>query len=158
MKTNKITKWIVNLSPIETFFLFGLFLPFHVIWYRQVGLYVIKKNNRNNKLFNILFTLLLIVIFYFFFIESRLQFSEYNMPVWSVPIWLFCNVLMSKNMIDLVNKENEYFYGYRKYTDYILRFVQLLFFPLFIYWIQQELIMTKNYLNPNEVTGVDNGL
>lgn len=127
IKTDKLTKWIVNLSPIKTFLLFGLFFPFYTIWFRQVGLYAINKNNRDNKVFKILSTFLLVAVFSIFFIGYGVHNSENKMPDWMIPIipmliflvWFICNGILSKNIVDSENKENEYFYGYRKTKEYV---------------------------------------
>jgi len=136
----------MHLSPALTFWIFGLVFPFYLTWLRQVGLYTIRKNNRNEQLFNWLSVLLIVVVYVSFFAAYGVVFRKEQFPHWVnqfVPfvvlgVWAICNGILTKNMIDYENRENEYFVGYRVGNAYAFRFFHLLYFPLSIYWLQKE--------------------
>jgi hypothetical protein len=155
IKTDKLTKWIVNLSPTKTFWLFGLFFPMYIIWFRQIGIYAIHRNNRDIKVFKVLSTLLLVAVFGLFFIGYGMHISGIKMPDWLIPFfpiiiflnWFICNGIVGKNIADYENVENEYFYGIRKTKEYVFRFFQFFYFPLSIYWFQKDFINPKDQKN-----------
>ena len=61
-------------------------------------------------------------------------------PIVVFLVWFTCNGIVSKNMIDYENRENEYFVGFRKKKEYIFRFFHLFYFPFSIYWLQKDVI------------------
>ena len=146
IKIDKLTKWIINLNPQKTFIIFGLFWPFSCIWLRKVGLFIIQKNGKNKFLFDILsliFILMIISLIVFGFIVKTYDLKindTLNLVIALIvfSIWFFCNGIISKNMMDFENKENEYFFGFRKMAKYVYRFFHLIYFPFSIYWIQME--------------------
>ncbi len=144
-----LTKWIINLSPKKTFVIFGLLHPLYFIWLRKVGLFVIEKNKKNKTQFDILSLILILIMFSSYIIgfiiligNSQTNIfikTDYIIPLTIMTIWLLCNWIASKNMIDFENSNDEYFAGFsQRYKKYIFRFFHLLYFPFSIYWIQME--------------------
>lgn len=144
-KTN-LTRKIVTLNPNKTLWIFGLFLPMFTIWLRYVGLFVIESNGRNSKFFNYLSAILIGAIFVLFVIAFGLsiwglkipELSNMTIPLMFLSVWFTCNGIVSKNMVDLENKDNEYFRGITKLREYIFRFFHLFYFPFSIYYLQKE--------------------
>jgi len=145
-KTDKLTYWILNLPPAMAFWVFGLIFPFYLVWQRQVGLYAIRKNNRDDKLFNVLSNCLIAISYILILAGYGIIFKKEEFPHWVnqyVPmvvllVWAVCNGIVCKNMIDYENRENEFFAGYQVGNAYVFRFIHLIYFPLSIYWIQKE--------------------
>jgi hypothetical protein len=145
-KSDKLTKWIINLNPNKTIVIFGLLLPLYTIWLRKVGLFVIQKNGKNKLLFDILSLLLVLMIFSITIYGFIAKLNDFKIndtlnlviPLTFFSIWFSCNGIASKNMIDFENRDNEYFFGFRKMPKYVYRFFHLFYFPFSIYWIQME--------------------
>jgi uncharacterized Tic20 family protein len=144
---DKLTNWIIKLNPTKMFLLFGLILPFYSVWLRKVGLFTITQNGRKKVLFDILSILLVMMSFgliIFGCIARQIGFKlnetlNVAIPVTFFTVWFICNAIASKNMIDLENRENEYFFGFaRKTPEYVYRFFHLFYFPFSIYWLQME--------------------
>lgn len=143
---DKLTKWIINLQPQRTFLYFGLLLPMYSIWLRQVGLFVITQNGRNDKIFKVLSTFFVVADFILFPIGLGFQIAFREIPDWmnfTIPlallsVWFLCNGIACKNMIDYENRHNEYFFGFLTIKEYVFRFFHLFYFPFSIYWLQKD--------------------
>jgi hypothetical protein len=146
IKSDRLTNWIIKLSPNKTFWIFGLIFPLYTIWLRQVVLFLILKSGKNKIIFDILSFLLVFMIFSLFIFGFFVKLNDYKIndtlnlliPLTFFLIWFLCNGIASKNMIDFENRDNEYFYGFRKIPKYVYRFFHLFYFPFSIYWIQTE--------------------
>ena len=68
------------------------------------------------------------------------EIAHVIIPLLCFSIWFTCNGIVSKNMIDYREKDNEYFSGF-KWTikDYTFRFFHLFYFPFSIYSLQKEI-------------------
>lgn len=145
-ESDKLTKWMLHLSPLKTFLLFGLLNPLSVIWLYKVGLYAIKNTRKSSTIFKTFSIVLILMIIGFFISEFIVEIPYYNsskyisicITILIIALWIVCIIITAKAMIDYENKSNEYFGGAYKYKEYILRFLHLFYFPLAIYWIQQE--------------------
>ena len=158
---NQMTKWIVNLPPSKTLLIFGLFLPMYSIWLRHVGLFAIRQNGREDKIFSVLSLSFVIAVFMIFIGGYWFQLAKHEIPAWihfTIPLSLItilfiCNGIASKNMIDYENRHNEYFSGFtHTMKEYVFRFFHLFYFPFSIYWLQKDV---NQYLN-NEAEGRNN--
>jgi uncharacterized Tic20 family protein len=150
---NKLTKWTISLSPSKTFWLFIFLFPMFTVWLRQVGLFTIKQNGRNDKTYNILSTFFVVASFILFTLGYGLLLAGHEIPNWihsSVSpslmlVWLILNGILCKNMIDYENRHDEYFYGFnRTMKEYMFRFFHLFYIPVSIYWLQKDV---NQYLN-----------
>ena len=143
---NKFTKKIISLNPNKALWTYGLFLPMFVIWLRHVGLYAIEANGRDSNFFNYLSAILIGYTFVIFIIPIGLfiygieipEFAHLAVPFIFFGIWFTCNGIVSRNMIHLENKDNEYFGGVAKSRDYIFSFFHLFYFTFSIYLLQKD--------------------
>lgn len=132
--------------PSKAFWVFGLLLPMYMIWLRNVGLFTIGRNGRSNKVFNILSAILVVTVFITFLVGYALLFAEQSAPDWVhlitpwaiISIWLPCNAITGKNMVDYENRNNEYLTGMRRKKEYFFRFFHLLYFQFSIYFLQKD--------------------
>ena len=144
---DKLTNWIIKLNPTKAFLIFGLILPFYSVWLRKVGLYTITKNGRKKVVFNFLSILLVLMSFsviIYGYIAMQIGFKINETLSTAIlltffTVWFICNAIASKNMIDLENRDNEYFSGFAgKIQKYVYRFFHLFYFPFSVYWLQME--------------------
>jgi len=140
---DKLTKRIINLNPKLTFVIFGLLIPFYPIWLRIVGLFVIDKNIKNKKLFDFFS---IILIFEFLFIFTAGYFIKLDKLTTNILllttffVWFISIGIASKNMIDFENdNKNQITSSGTKIQKYFFRFINLIYFPFSIYWIQKEI-------------------
>lgn len=139
---------MVHLSPARTFWCFGLLFPLYLVWLRAIGLYFMNRNGKNPFLFNILSAFLIVysvlvlaipIVFRNFGEQISQQVLISNLLLFFM-VWLGCNALVSKQMIDYREKDNEYFYGFaRTMRHYIIRFFNLFYYPFSIYFMQEEI-------------------
>ncbi len=138
---------IIRIKPKKAFWYYGLLLPMYFVWLKQVGSFVMRKNNRDSKYLKFLVNFLIALFLFIAFSAILFKQNKNEVPDWFntiVPILFFatcfyCNWIVAKNMLDYEERDNECFFGLMtKQKEYLFRFFHLFYFPFSIYYLQQK--------------------